>query len=252
MSIKKLLLGALILTLLTVGWLLRPWNDKPALPTSKQSIRQSQPNNTVQFNKKLLSISDPSSFWVIVNKQHPLVPVSYRPRDLVVPAVPLRVPGNESMQIRKATAEALQTMFAAAHNDGVNLMLSSGYRSYDYQMALYNGYVKSQGQVAADTQSARPGYSEHQTGLALDVEPTSRQCEVEQCFVNIAEGKWVAANGYKFGFIVRYAADKVAISGYEYEPWHIRYIGIPLATEMHNRHIETLEEFFNVSGGVNY
>lgn len=131
-------------------------------------------------------------------------------------------------------------------------MLSSGYRSYNYQTSLYSNYVKNEGQTAADTQSARPGHSEHQTGLAADIEPASRNCEVDQCFATTPEGKWLAANAYTYGFIIRYPADKVDVTGYEYEPWHIRYIGAPLATELHNQGIETLEEFFGVSGGPSY
>jgi D-alanyl-D-alanine carboxypeptidase len=189
---------------------------------------------------------------VIVNKQHPLNPLSYVPSDLVVPNVPLRVPGNETMQIRAVTATALEQMFTDAKAQGIDLMLSSGYRSYSYQVSLYNGYVQSQGQATADQQSARPGYSEHQTGFAVDVEPVSKNCELEQCFGTTPEGKWVAANAYKYGFIVRYTTGNQSITGYEPEPWHIRYIGVPLATELHNTGIQTLEQFFGVSGGTVY
>jgi D-alanyl-D-alanine carboxypeptidase len=204
------------------------------------------------FDKKRYSLTDPTSWWVIVNKQHPLQPKTYVPSDLVVPTVPLRVPGNVTMQLRVATANALESMFAGAKATGLNLMLASGYRSYQYQVSLYNGYVQSQGQAVADQQSARPGYSEHQTGQAADVEPVSKTCELEACFQNMPEGKWVAANAYKYGFIIRYTADKTAVTGYEFEPWHIRYVGTALSIQMHNQHIETLEEFFSVTGGSTY
>jgi D-alanyl-D-alanine carboxypeptidase len=131
-------------------------------------------------------------------------------------------------------------------------MLSSGYRSYDYQVGLYNGYVKSQGQATADTQSARPGYSEHQTGLAVDIEPASKKCELDACFADTPEGKWLVANAYKYGFILRYTQDKTAVTGYAYEPWHFRYVGTPLATEMHNQNVATLEEFFNLPVAPDY
>jgi len=211
-----------------------------------------QKQNGDRFHKAQYSTTDPTSIWVIVNKQHPLNPKNYAPADLTFPNVPLRVPGNESMQVRKQTASALETMFADAKTAGLKLMLSSGYRSYTYQVNLYNGYVQTQGQAMADTQSARPGYSEHQTGLAADIEPSTQKCELEQCFADTPEGKWLAANAYKYGFIIRYTADKVATTGYEYEPWHVRYVGTELATEMHNKGIATLEEFFGVSGGKNY
>jgi len=209
-------------------------------------------NTSDGFNKKQYSTTDPTSIWVVVNKQHVLSPKDDAPSDLVVPNVLLRVPGNESMQVRKPAAAALEAMFADAKTAGLNLMLSSGYRSYAYQVNLYKGYVKTDGQATADTQSARPGYSEHQTGLAADIEPSTQKCEVEQCFADTPEGKWLAANAYKYGFIIRYTADKVNVTGYEYEPWHVRYIGKELAAELHNKHVETLEEFFGISGGKNY
>ena len=104
----------------------------------------------------------------------------------------------------------------------------------------------------ADQQSARPGYSEHQTGFAADVGPVSQNCALQQCFGDTPEGKWLAANAYKYGFIIRYAADDQDITGYEAEPWHIRYVGTELSTQMHTTGIKTLEQFFNVPGGAVY
>ena len=209
-----------------------------------------QPSSS--FNKNLYSLTNPTSIWVVVNKQHPINPINYVPADLVVPNVPLRVPGNETMQMSSVAATALEQMFAAAKTQGINLMLASGYRSYSYQVSLYNGYVQNMGQAAADQQSARPGYSEHQTGFAADVEPVSRTCELEQCFGTTPEGEWVTANAYKYGFIVRYTTGDESITGYEAEPWHIRYIGTVLSNELHTTGINTLEQFFNVAGGTTY
>ncbi len=251
---KKLLFACLIIAIVGGGWwALRHHQTKtsshaPAGQTSK--TQSTSPANS--FNKQLYSLIDSSSIWVITNKQHPLSPINYAPADLVVPSVPLRVPGNESMQVRAVTATALKTMFAAAAKDNISLMLSSGYRSFAYQTNLYSGYVQTQGQAAADQESARPGYSEHQTGLAADLEPVSKNCELQQCFGSTPEGQWLAAHAYQYGFIIRYAADNQNITGYEPEPWHVRYIGTALATEMHNRGIQTLEQFFNVSGGTTY
>lgn len=174
------------------------------------------------------------------------------PADLVVPSTPLRVPGNESMQLRSEAAKALERMFAAANADGVQLMLSSGYRSYSYQTGLYNGYVKSNGAAAADNFSARPGHSEHQTGLAADIEPTSRHCELQACFAQTPEGQWLAKDAYKYGFILRYSDDQTSVTGYEPEPWHFRYVGVELAGQMHKVGTKTLEEFFGISGGPSY
>ncbi len=252
---RKVVLASIVLILIIGGL---GWRQHQAAKPSKaptiitNTVKQAAGQIPASFDKNQYSTTDPNSIWVVVNKPHPLTPTSFAPTDLVMPNIPLRVPGNESMQVRAATATALEQLFAGAKQASLNLMLSSGYRSYNYQVSLYNGYVKSEGQTAADTQSARPGHSEHQSGLAADIEPASRNCEVDQCFAATPEGKWLAANAYIYGFIIRYPADKVAITGYEYEPWHIRYIGAPLATELHNQGIETLEEFFGVSGGPSY
>lgn len=219
-------------------------NRVPAVPHQTKQIQS--------FNSRQLSITDPASNWVVANKQHALSPTSYAPTDLVTPSVPLRVPGNPTMQLRSETAAAVERMFAAAQADGIQLMVSSGYRSYDYQVSLYDGYVSSVGRAQADIQSARPGYSEHQTGLAFDAEPTSRTCELEQCFADTPEGKWTSAHAYSFGFILRYTPGDVSVTGYESEPWHFRYVGTALSGEMHKRGVTTLERFFTVSGGSKY
>lgn len=204
------------------------------------------------FNIHQYSQSDPASIWVVVNKQRPLNPPDYAPDDLTVPNVPLRVPGDASMQLREEAATALETMFTAAKKQGFNLMLSSGYRSYSFQMSLYGSYVQTQGKAAADTFSARPGYSEHQTGLAADVEPTNQQCDVNQCFGQLPEGEWLAANSYKYGFIIRYTAANHTVTGYEPEPWHVRYIGVAASTEMHKENSPALESFFGLPAAPGY
>lgn len=227
---------------------------KATAPSSAHTANPAiqSPHSTDTFNKSQYSTTDPTSIWVVVNKQHPLTPKDYVPADLVVPQVPLRVPGNESMQLRKVSATALESMFAAAKQQNVQLMLSSGYRSYAYQVSLYGHYVSTQGQETADTQSARPGYSEHQTGLAADVEPFNQSCDVDPCFANTPEGKWVAANAYKYGFITRYTAGNEDTTGYDPEPWHLRYVGTDLSNELHKTGISTLEQFFDVTGGKLY
>lgn len=206
------------------------------------------------LDAKKYSLDDPSSPWVVVNKLRPLSPKTYASTDLVVPNIPLR--GNitpTEKYVRKETATGLEKMIADANKEGVHLNLQSGYRSYDFQVTLYNRYVQQQGQAAADTQSARPGYSEHQTGLAADLGGTSNpSCNVEACYSTTVEGKWLATNGYKYGFMVRYPEGKTAITGYTYEPWHVRYVGTELAAEMHDKNIQTLEEFFGLPAAPDY
>jgi D-alanyl-D-alanine carboxypeptidase len=144
-------------------------------------------------------------------------------------------------------------MVSAAKASGLSLNLQSGYRSYQFQASLYNSYVVRDGQAVADRESARPGYSEHQTGLAADLGGISvPSCNVAACFGTTIEGEWLAAHAYEYGFIIRYTTVKEAITGYENEPWHVRYIGTLLAGEMHHQGITTLEEFFNSTGGQSY
>ncbi len=109
-----------------------------------------------------------------------------------------------------------------------------------------------QGKAVADTQSARPGFSEHQTGLAADIEPASRTCEVQECFGDTPEGQWVAANAYKYGFVIRYPKDMQHVTGYIYEPWHVRYVGKKLAEQMHKEGVATLEQFFGLENAPDY
>lgn len=212
---------------------------------------QPEPNT---FNKNLHSLDEPSSIWVIANKKRPLQPKQYVPNDLVVPNVRLRSNiTSDERQIRTIVANALQAMVSAAESEKIYLTLESGYRSYQFQSNLYNRYVGLQGQATADTQSARPGHSEHQTGLAADVGGISQPaCNIETCFAKTIEGKWVAANAHKYGFIIRYPSEKTPITGYIYEPWHVRYVGVELATEVYKNGSITMEEFFGLPAAPDY
>lgn len=211
--------------------------DSP--PASQQSNTTSTAHQPLQqpvipvFNKKKLSVDAPESIWVIVNKSRPLNPLAFTPNDLVGV-------GNDQ-QLRKEPAAALAIMILDAKKQGLNIQPLSGYRSYSTQVTVYNKEVATNGQAVADTQSAKPGHSEHQTGLAVDLAVGS--C-TEDCFGGTAESKWVAANAHTYGFIVRYQAGKEAVTGYRAEPWHIRYIGTELSEELHQQKITTLEEFF--------
>jgi D-alanyl-D-alanine carboxypeptidase len=206
------------------------------------------------FNKQLHSINDPVSFWVVVNKARILQPPTYTPGDLVVPNVSLRagISGDERY-VSKQIAGSLEALVAAASKDGVTLNLQSGYRSYGFQVNLYNNYVARDGQAAADTYSARPGHSEHQTGFAVDLGGVTRpSCNVAPCFGDTPEGQWIAAHADTYGFIVRYTTAKQPVTGFEGEPWHLRYVGTELAAEMHKQGITTLEEFFGLPAAPSY
>ncbi|MBI2588608.1 M15 family metallopeptidase [Candidatus Saccharibacteria bacterium] len=248
--VKKLAekLSVFLLLVAVVGmivWWRRDDNTQAVLkntniPTDTQKTAQStKPISSPGFNKKQYSVNDPASIWVVVNKGR-ILPADYVPANLV-----------ENMNLRSEPATALKSLINGAAKDGLKLILVSGYRSYTSQKSVYDSYVATQGQAAADTFSARPGHSEHQTGLAADVGASSGKCQLDKCFGDTPEGQWLAANAYSYGFIIRYPQDKTSLTGYDFEPWHIRYIGIDLANEV-NKTGQTLEQFFGLPAYSNY
>jgi D-alanyl-D-alanine carboxypeptidase len=126
----------------------------------------------------------------------------------------------------------------------------SGYRSYGTQVSTYGSIAKGYGATYADTVSAHPGYSEHQTGWAVDIGTGS--CHVADCFADTPGGQWAQANAYKYGFILRYPASLTNVTGYSNEAWHFRYVGPLLAGAMHDQKVQTLEQFFDTPGGTAY
>jgi D-alanyl-D-alanine carboxypeptidase len=181
-----------------------------------------------------LSNAQASSITVVVNKKHRL------PQDYVPNLVAIY-----GGYLRPEAASALTSLFKASP---YGLKSVSDYRSFSQQAAVYNNYVNRDGQAQADTYSARPGFSEHQTGLAVDIGSTSGTCSLETCFGNTPEGKWLSANVAIFGFIIRYPQGKETITGYQYEPWHLRYVGIDLAKAI-TASGKTLDEYFGAPAG---
>lgn len=166
----------------------------------------------------------PDDMLVLVNKTYGL-PEDYVPGDLIIPDVPFALAMEEIKHLRSEAARALEDLFAAAAEEGYELYARSGYRSYATQKSLYDGYVRRHGREAADRFSARPGHSEHQTGLAMDITSPSVDLELKRIFGDTEEGRWVAENAHRFGFIIRYPRDREEVTGYTYEPWHLRYVG---------------------------
>ncbi len=164
---------------------------------------------------------------LIANKSYAL-PADYAPGDLL-----------------PECQEAFNKMQSVAYDEGHVLYNSSGYRSYELQESLYNRYCNNDGKAAADRYSARPGHSEHQTGLAIDLN------EISSSFANTSAGKWVASHCHEYGFIIRYPEGKEGITGYMYEPWHIRYIGVDMATAVYNSGL-TLEEYLGITSEYQY
>lgn len=241
---KKIVAIVILLVLVGGGWWLFIRNKNPASdPTGSDSnpSQQASPG----FDKTRYSVDEPGSLWWIVNKKRPL-PDNYEPSDLGVPDVRLRLGRNaEQMLFSKSASGKLKEMFDAAATDGVTLVFGSGYRSYELQKQFYDSYVAKDGQEAADRYSARPGTSEHQTGISFDATNDSETCHLEICFEETPEGKWLAEHAHEHGFIIRYLKDKESVTGYQYEPWHLRYVGTELAAELKQTGL-TMEEFFDL------
>jgi D-alanyl-D-alanine carboxypeptidase len=242
---KSRLSAVLLLVLAIVSILLLVFivSERGSAPKSKKpqahKVAKEKPQG---FDKTQFSTTDPSSLWIVVNKPHPLNPQNFTPSDLA---------SVDGQQVSSKMTAQLTAMIADAKNQGILLRTISGYRSYSYQASLYNSYVKSDGQAQADTYSARPGHSEHQTGLAVDM-GGAHGCDVQQCFGKTPEGIWLANHASKYGFIVRYTESNQGVTGYQAEPWHLRFIGVELVNEMNKQRLSTLEEFFGITGGVGY
>lgn len=188
----------------------------------------------------------PSSTTVLVNRKY-LLPSTYIPKNLVVPNVDFSFSYvNDKRKMRKVAATALEKLFAAAEKKGIKLYGVSGYRSYARQKEIYDRNVAVRGKTATDAVSAMPGSSEHQTGLTIDVSSQSVSYRLDQSFGDTKEGKWLAKHCHEYGFIIRYPYGKEKITGYSYEPWHIRYVGTTVAAYLFKNDL-TLEEYYGVT-----
>lgn len=243
--IKKpisIVISILIVSLIfIVGW------SNPEQEISKKSLsnanRNEEKQTSTENKKKTDAMTSPDDIAFLVNKEYRL-PENYVPNDLVYPDVPFLFNEKiEKRQMRKEPAEALKKMFEAAKLDGIHLAGVSGYRSEATQTVLYNNYVRKDGVEEADRYSARPGHSEHQTGLSIDVSGITGEFAVDDKFANTEEAQWLDKHAHEYGFIIRFPKGKEDITGYKYEPWHIRYVGKEIATEIYEKDI-TLEEYY--------
>lgn len=220
---------------------------EPVVPENPEdpddSEKEPKPEDPIEIPEHGIIIQEPEKLDVLVNKKRSL-PDTYVPEDLVtLSEVPTVLQNPEVNQLRKVAYEALKELFQAAiDEEGYELHARSGYRSYNTQASLYSSYVDSYGQSAADKYSAKPGQSEHQTGLSIDITCQAMNYRLDDTFFDTDEGKWVAENAHRFGYIIRYPKGMEDITGYMYEPWHIRYLGRELAAEVYNSGL-TLEEY---------
>lgn len=210
--------------------------------------------NNNSFQKDILTMAnktksipldtDKNSITVFVNKEYSL-PADYKPEDLVVPDIPFSFSYYaEKKLMRKEAAAALEKLFAAAQKENLSLYGVSAYRSYDRQKQIYETNIQTKGSAYTNRYSAKPGFSEHQTGLAIDVSTPSISNHLEPIFAYTPEGKWLAKNAHLYGFILRYPKGKEHLTGYSYEPWHIRYVGKKLACYLYENDL-ILEEYYH-------
>ena len=176
----------------------------------------------------------------LVNKNHN-VSAEYVPADLVW----VNLPSTRDTQLRADAAQHLIELFNGASAQGLTLYCCSGYRSYATQSSLYQWNVDMYGVAGAELVSARPGMSEHQLGLAMDVTSATVDFDLVESFGATAEGQFIRDHAHEYGFIIRYPQGKTNITGYAYEPWHLRYLGVPVATTIHNSG-KTMEEFYGI------
>ena len=203
-----------------------------------------------EFDRSARSIDKASSYWVVVNKQRPLSNKKYAASDLRT----VKVAHAYAPVMRDKAATAVEKMFTAyaKSHPGKAMKSQSAYRSYSAQVSTYNGWVSRLGKKAADLTSARPGFSEHQTGLAIDIATADSSCTLRSCFASTNQGKWLAKNSWKYGFILRYPKGQTDVTGYEFEPWHYRFVGKDLAAEYHATGAKTLEGFFDLPPAEDY
>lgn len=192
--------------------------------------------NTINFN-------DESSIYFYVNKdEENTLSASYEPNLVQLPAA---YSYGKTIYVDERIYEPTIAMLDAAYADGIDIVVGSGYRSYQTQEETYNGWVADLGEEEANKVSAKPGHSEHQTGLAIDIMQNGfdSNCYLETCFENSEAFTWMQQHAHEYGFILRYPKGKESITGYSYEPWHYRYVGVDLATYLHDHNL-TYDEFY--------
>lgn len=185
-----------------------------------------------EFYNNIETIQNPDNLLVLVNKYNQL-PADYVPSNLVT------LKCNSNYKLRKEAAIAFDALVEAAKADNVNIYPYSAYRSYEYQNRIYNRYVNKDGQELADTYSARPGHSEHQTGLSVDIKSVGYKQLIENDY------NWIKENAHLYGYIIRYPENSTEITGYQEEPWHLRYVGVEVATEIKELGI-TFDEYYQI------
>jgi D-alanyl-D-alanine carboxypeptidase len=190
---------------------------------------------TFATETKLPDIKSSDPILILVTKTNAL-PASFVPKNLIKPAVLFVGPNTPSL-LSKPAGDAYLSLYNAAKKDGITLFVASAYRSYAKQKSVFAAFAKQYGYDKASQFSAHAGHSEHQTGLALDITSKSMNFDLSDKFASTMEGKWLAGNAYKYGFIMSYPEGMTEKTGYEYEPWHFRFLGFDSAMYLHDNYL---------------
>ncbi len=215
-------------------------SQEPTVEPTIQPEETEEPQETETPQIEVVDTTSDDSLQRIVNKQNP-ISADYVPSDLTM----ITVNAEKTQYLRSEANEKLSEMFEAAENDGIHLVLISGYRSYETETELYQFWVTYAGQEEADQIDCQPGYSEHQLGLAVDIGAESKACRLDECFASTTEGQWLANHAYQYGYILRYPEGKQSITGIIYSPWNYRYVGVEEATKLYESGL-TMEEYYEV------
>lgn len=244
---RKIIVGVIVAVLIVIGLIF----VAQRLGDNTTSEQGGQPQDVgiqaaqEEKDKQAVAIAEAKEkgLLLLVNKENP-VDENYKPTDLE----PIRYYAEDrtpaARYMRKEAADHFHAMVESAREKGFDLVMTTAYRDYSFQKTLYDNYVANEGQEAADRFSAEPGKSEHQTGLAVDITSPVVNYQLSDSFGETEEGKWLANHGHEFGFILRFPEDKTEITGYQYEPWHFRYVGKDIAQELFKNKL-TLEEFID-------
>jgi len=216
------------------------------------AVPKAQPG-LAAYHQTRLATKFGGSDLVVVNKQRPLQPLQYQPLNLREIESSKNLDNSRGLQLVDQAATALEELSKAMRAEGAGkLFVNSAFRSYKYQAELFNSQASEYGLAGALARAAKAGHSEHQTGLATDVSVPEQGCAIMQCFGDTTGGKWLAANSWKYGFIIRYEKDTTSTTGYTYEPWHLRYVGVQLATAYSKTGMNTLEDFWGFAAAEFY
>lgn len=243
------------------SWLLA--QDNPAISpssTASSPTATDSPSTTPQptpssnrVDELRPQIDVVSSELYLVNKVRPFEPLDYQPDDLVQIATTDALDNSRGLQLRLQAATALAELADAMVDADIGqLFVNSAFRSYETQSDLFAAKVEQYGEAKALVHSARPGHSEHQSGLAVDVSLVGGSCAILACFGQTEAGVWLAENSWRYGFIIRYPDGWQPTTGYTYEPWHLRYVGLEVATLYRESRAGTLEDFWGLPPAPDY